>query len=118
MLAFAQCLRDLGVDAKDPDAAGTPVIDPAQSDDPNVQKAVDACQSMLPGGSVRPSATASDQKQLATFAACVREHGLPDFPDPEPGGTGGAFAGSGVDRNNPAFQTATKACQHTLTGGG
>jgi hypothetical protein len=53
-------------------------------------------------------------------AECMRAHGIPDFPDPNPkGGTllrGGP--GSDLDPGNPRFQAAEKSCQALLPNGG
>ena len=53
-------------------------------------------------------------------AECMRAHGIPDFPDPNPnGGTllrGGP--GSDLDPGNPRFQAAERTCQKLLPHGG
>ncbi len=49
------------------------------------------------------------QKSLLEFAACMRAHGEPNFPDP----SGGGFqfgVSSGVDPSSPAFRTAQAKC--------
>ena len=70
--------------------------------------AVDAC------GSGGKSQAASDGG--LKFAACMRSHGVPNFPDPTPGG-GGIKIPSGVDPASPSFQSAQRACQKLLPGG-
>ncbi len=53
LLRFARCMRENGVDMKDPDFSGGPVrmggegMDPQS---PRTRKAIDACQEHLPGG--------------------------------------------------------------------
>ena len=42
------------------------------------------------------------------YASCMRSHGVPAFPDPGPGG--GIPAGSGINPQSPAFQSAESAC--------
>jgi hypothetical protein len=56
------------------------------------------------------------QKALA-FSACMRKHGLPDFPDPTFTSAGGIgirvhLGGPNSDLNpsSPVFQAAQKAC--------
>ena len=56
------------------------------------------------------------QQATVNFAACVRSHGVPGFPDPSsPRQFKTSFAGI---QGSPAFQAATKACQDFLPGGG
>lgn len=52
------------------------------------------------------------------FADCMRSHGVPNFPDPGPGGGIQIGAGSGVSPGSPAFQSAQNACAKLLPGGG
>ncbi len=59
---------------------------------------------------------AQAQQALVDFAGCVRSHGVPGFPDPSsPRQFKSSFAGN---QQSPAFQSAAKACQHLLPGGG
>lgn len=63
-----------------------------------------------PGGrSGRPNAAA-----LARFVACVRRNGY-DLPDPDTSGDGPVFDDRAVDRDDPAFVKASRACQRYLT---
>jgi hypothetical protein len=76
------------------------------------------------------SAGAAKRSSAIAFAACMRTHGVPNFPDPT--GTGGGLqiqasqrAGSGsslkvngVPVAAPAFQSAMHACQSKLPNGG
>ena len=52
------------------------------------------------------------------FAACMRSHGVPNFPDPTATGGIQIQAGSGVDPQSPSFQSAQKSCFKLLPGGG
>jgi hypothetical protein len=50
------------------------------------------------------------------FAACMRSHGVADFPDPDSDGTIDLKGvqprpGSDLDPDSPAFETAQKACK-------
>jgi hypothetical protein len=53
------------------------------------------------------------------FSACMRAHGVPNFPDPTSDGqsvtTGQAPTGSKVDKRSPAFHTAQQACKSLAT---
>jgi hypothetical protein len=48
----------------------------------------------------------------------MRAHGVPNFPDPSGGGGIHIQAGSGINPQSPAFQTAQQACAKLLPGGG
>jgi hypothetical protein len=84
------------------------------------------------GGSVGPglagassasasaSATVSGETEALEYAACMRSHGVPNFPDPtiQNGSVGFSItAGDGVDQNSPQYQSARQACA-SLRGGG
>jgi hypothetical protein len=76
------------------------------------------------GGSPTPPGSASggaDLAKLQQYAACMRSHGISDFPDPQPnpGGRGGSFQinggpGSDLNRNDPRYQAADQACKSLL----
>ncbi|WP_326578784.1 hypothetical protein OIE69_35695 [Actinacidiphila glaucinigra] len=86
---YAQCLRKHGVDARNPDpkpeansmfarmadGSALPVTDPAFK----------TCESRAgKGNTVSLYVSPEDMKRHRDFSACVREHGLPDYPDPDP----------------------------------
>lgn len=52
------------------------------------------------------------------FAACMRAHGVSDFPDPSPGGGFAFSTGSGFNPFAPATRAARVACGKDLPGGG
>jgi hypothetical protein len=54
------------------------------------------------------------QKALA-FSRCMRNHGLPNFPDPTSSGALPKF--SQQELNTPKFRAAERACQHLLPAG-
>jgi hypothetical protein len=80
---FSECLRANGVsDFPDPNASGefpsygvsvTPAV---------WKRAVAACKALQPPGSLNAHLTATQFSAALKFAQCVREHGVPDFPDP------------------------------------
>lgn len=85
--------------------------------DPRVKTAQQACQHYLARGSTGGSNALNpppQQQQLLAFARCVRQHGLPGFPDPRPDG---GFVTQGDGKDSPAFTAAERACEHYLAGG-
>jgi hypothetical protein len=50
------------------------------------------------------------------FSQCMRDNGLPDFPDPD---ADGRLRGPGHDREgDPKFRAAMETCRQQLPGGG
>ena len=117
-LAFTGCMRDHGVAMEDPDpATGVPQFEPGAADpeSPAFQEAMEACQGLVPEGGIRGEGDGVDVEQFQAFAECMRANGMPDFPDPQPGGEG-VFGDAGIDRESPAFQQASEACSDVLAG--
>jgi hypothetical protein len=52
------------------------------------------------------------------FAACMRRHGVPNFPDPNGQGQVSIKSGSGIDPRSPKFKAAQQTCQKLLPNGG
>ena len=73
-----------------------------------------ACGSSKGGGTSRSSFASAGLK----FAACMRAHGVPNFPDPSGGGGINIPIGSGINPQSPAFQSAQSSCFKLLPGGG
>jgi hypothetical protein len=126
LLAYTNCMRRHGIaDFPDPTAGpngqgGGFRIDggPGSDLDPNsprYEAANRACQELLPYGGVLPAPTASQIAEYTKFAACVRQHGFPSFPDPN---GQGVFVLHNVDISSAQFQSAQKACRSVahLTG--
>jgi hypothetical protein len=123
---FSQCMRKHGVpNFPDPNAQGAIAIGPSSGIDPSspkFQQASNVCRAVLPNGG---QPTAQQQAKLTqavlAFSACMRAHGLKDFPDPQI--SGGHFSlqlkggpNSDLNPNSPVFQKAQAACQSKLPG--
>ncbi len=71
------------------------------------------------GGS---AGSASPDSQAVAYAACMRAHGVPSFPDPQVSGSGGevrvAVRVTPAITGNPQFKSAQQACSKLLPGGG
>jgi hypothetical protein len=90
---FAECMRSNGVGAfPDPDTSGRLTIDGVlngSSLDPNSaswKQAIGACKDLEPAGFTGGKVTPTQRTARLEFARCVRDHGVPDFPDPTPNG--------------------------------
>lgn len=126
-LQFSDCMRKHGL-AKFPDPQHTGnggmqlKISEGSGLDPNsptFQAAQKACQKYMAPGGTPPGGKPLDITKVAPWAACMRKHGLSNFPDPVP--TDGALklnlVGTGIDPSSATFDNAEKAC-HSLTPGG
>lgn len=51
------------------------------------------------------------------FASCMRSHGVPNFPDPDSGGSVSIGPSSGINPNSPKFQAAQQACEKLMPKG-
>jgi hypothetical protein len=122
MLAFAKCMREHGIDMPDPKmgANGTAQFQvPGDPTDPKFKAAQSACQQQtgggIFGGNGPSAADPKVQDAMLRFARCMRQHGVPKFPDPS---AQGLLLGpdSSVDPTSPAFKAAQKACQPIMAG--
>ena len=117
---FSACMRKHGVtNFPDPNGQGVITFGSDTGIDPNsptFQSARTTCSKLLPnGGQPTPAEIAQRQQQLLAFSACMRAHGIKDFPDPSNGGLRiSVHPGSDLDPNNPTFQQAQQACQKDL----
>lgn len=114
-LKYAQCMRDQGIDMPDPkmDGGGISMMIPQGTDKAKVDAANELCKQHLPNGGQPMKADPEMQEKMRKFAQCMRENGLPEFPDPgEDGGIrlDGNKAGA-LDPSGEAFKKAEAACK-------
>ena len=90
---FAECMRANGVSAfPDPDASGQLTIDgvangsSVDTSSAAFEKAISACKRLEPLGFTGTKVTPRQRTARLAFARCVRQSGVPDFPDPTPNG--------------------------------
>jgi hypothetical protein len=76
----------------DPDASGSLTIDAVanrgsiDTRGAAFERATVACRDLQPAGYTGHKRNAQEQANALTFAQCVRDHGVKDFPDPTPDG--------------------------------
>jgi hypothetical protein len=63
-----------------------------------------------------PTAPADAASAALAFARCMRANGVPNFPDPQPGG-GFVFNANGINPSAPAISAAHAKCQKLMSGG-
>jgi hypothetical protein len=128
-LAYARCIRANGYpDWPDPDGEGQFMITRGSGggfNDPRRVAAMEACQDLRPAGTGMSAGVGglgaqggADEETRLVFAQCMRENGVPDFPDPSPSAGGRVIIGSGagIDANDPRFQAAMRTCAPVLAG--
>jgi hypothetical protein len=123
-LQLALCMRSHGVpNFPDPSPGGGQLnaISAAgiNTQSPTYQAALQACNKYTPAGNVTPAQSAAENAKGLEFSQCMRSHGVPNFPDPITGPTGGQainMSGTGIDQNSPTYQAANSACQEIVPG--
>ena len=90
---FAKCMRSNGVsNFPDPGPSGQFTIDGiangsgVDTSSAAFQQALSTCKDLEPPGFTGSPRSAQQQEASLKFAQCVRDHGVPDFPDPTPDG--------------------------------
>ncbi|MDQ6727631.1 MAG: hypothetical protein M3066_15900 [Actinomycetota bacterium] len=91
-LKFAGCMRQNGVKAfPDPDASGDLTIDQVangsslDTNAPAFKQALSVCKDLEPPGFTGAARSPEQQQAALKFAQCIRDSGVPDFPDPVQG---------------------------------
>jgi hypothetical protein len=115
---YAQCMRDNGLpDFPDPDANGEfRGSGHEQQDDPKFKAAQEKCRDLAPGGEHQKPGDPATVAQMRAYSQCMRENGVPEFPDPD---ANGQLRGQGHEQqDNPTFKAAMEKCRAKLPGGG
>jgi hypothetical protein len=88
---FAECMRANGVTGfPDPDASGELTIDAVanrtsvNTSSAAFEQALGTCKHLEPPGFTGSKVTPEQQTARLEFAQCIRDNGVPDFPDPTP----------------------------------
>lgn len=124
-LAYSKCMRSHGIsDYPDPTISGngghTTIRTGGRAgsgsdlnpNDPRYQAASRACLPLQPGGQ-QGAASAQDLAADVRFAACMRSHGFPAWPDPDGHGVfhlTGAING-GININSAHFRSISNTCK-------
>lgn len=119
MLAFAQCMREHGVDMPDPevDSKGRVRMRIGGKDTPpaTMEAAQKACEDKMPktGNGGDGDADPAFQEYGLKLAKCMREHGIEKFPDPTDNGIR-ITPDMGIDPDDPAFEKAQADCEQQI----
>jgi len=134
ILAYAQCLRDNGIDVDDPQAgsAGARAIfggGPGGQDggvDRRSEEFItanEACGYILEASrpEIDPAAEQERLEEQLALAQCIRDQGFEEYPDPAIGADGRLervrgqeMVEMGIDRRSPEFQEALSTCRDEM----
>jgi hypothetical protein len=111
-LKFAKCMRDHGISwFPDPNNGKTSIMIPKGQDHTKFEAAQEACKQYLPSGGEMRKPSAEELQQARDMAKCMRENGIPNFPDPNPdGGLSIDPKKLGVGPGDPLWKKAEAAC--------
>lgn len=120
VLAFARCMRAHGIpNFPDPDSRGDLSKEALRHlgvSDSRLRALQRPCLHLLPGGP--PPLTAHEQQDYLNAAACMRSHGITNFPDPSFSGGGVHFpVPSGIDVKSERFTEARQTCARLIPAG-
>ena len=121
--AAGECIRQHGlpnfpdpVVATDGPAAGQGILDKSvlkSYPDAVSLQAITACSAAIAAANIAsPNSTTISQQELQArlaLARCIRAHGVPNFPDPNPT-TGNVTPPPGLNKNSPSILAAIQAC--------
>jgi len=111
--AFGKCMRDAGFSWwPDPDDSGRINASPPagiQVDEQKLSKAQQDCSSKYMNPAQAPAMSAEDIETLKGYSKCMRENGLPKFPDPDANGNID-LSGAHIQDNTPEWKKASDAC--------
>lgn len=110
-LKFTGCMREHGVEVPDPEPGGQRLFRFDGNTDPKkVQAAMEACRQYLPNGGEKRKLDPEQVERLRKLATCMRENGVPEFPDPSPDG-GLQLRLDVVDLKDPKVKAAMEKCR-------
>jgi hypothetical protein len=116
MVKFVQCMGSHGVPLPNPTTSPRAFKNAfPDHPSPTFQSAYTVCEHLQPGGGPPNQSTAPSQARTAAllaFARCLRNHGFPNFPDPNSSGqvTHQMLAQAGINLQQPAILQTADAC--------
>jgi hypothetical protein len=119
IFAYSKCMRENGLpDFPDPEVGDNGEFRmqlPEGYPKEKIDTAQEKCKKLLPNGGEPPKADPEQLEKMRQYAKCMRENGVPKFPDPKDGGL--QIDGNVVgDPNSPAFKAADEKCRSLMPG--
>ena len=123
-VAYSRCVRSHGVPGF-PDPASNGQIPKeaviralSRLSDSRAMAATNACANLNPAGQGGPTLAAQEQQDYLKAAACMRSHGITNFPDPTfPGGHESISIPSSIDTKSPQVIQAEQICVKLIPAG-
>lgn len=121
LVEYATCMRSHGVSSfPDPASFGSSgatkaakrrIAQDSASKAPSatLRAALRTCARYAPPSTSPPHVSPQEIQKLLAVSRCMRAHGIPNFPDPNPI-TGELTAPAGISRNSPRVLAALRAC--------
>jgi hypothetical protein len=111
--AYAKCMRENGVDMPDPNGDGVltaPAVKAGGPVDKKLEAASEKCRPLLPAdvGGEPGKMSPEELARMRTLSKCMRDNGVPDYPDPDP--ETGAIALPEKYQDGSKLQAAGKKC--------
>ncbi|MEV4758863.1 hypothetical protein AB0J86_27720 [Micromonospora sp. NPDC049559] len=116
-LKFAQCMRENGVEMPDPEPGeagkGFRINLGGDVSPEKAKAAMEKCRSYMPNGGQPPKLDPEQVEKMRKYAQCMRDNGVPGFPDPQPDGTMQLDTRQlgDIKPDNPTFQAANEKCK-------
>lgn len=123
LVKYSACMRSNGVPAFPDPVNGQLQIQGRKGGDLDptskvFQDAQQACKALEPAGLANGGGQGGEQQDaMLKFVGCMRENGVPNFPDPQPDGRMLLDPSSGVDPQSAEFKAAQEECRTLLPGG-
>ena len=114
---FVSCMRANGVDVPDPepgDKTGKTALrfeSVSGVDKSKLVAAMEKCNKYLPAGGQTLRLTPEELEQARQFAQCMRENGVPNWPDPDADGTFKTDSLAEIKKDDPSVQAAIEKCR-------
>lgn len=123
---YENCLAENGIEIEPIpfDAAGRPRLELVMRGidffDPGSAAALTTCAEHLSSGALDLSGDPILQERMKSlfeeFSVCMRDHGVPEFPDPIPGfsGIGSPYPPAEIPYSDPNLEAAVEGCAERL----
>lgn len=117
-LKFSKCMREQGMTwFPDPSGGKMSIKIPQNVKKEDFDKAQQACRKWAPNGDNAPKVSAEDLEKVRQMAKCMRENGVPNFPDPGPKGEVALDSKMGIDPESASFKAAEQKCDKYMPDG-